>query len=492
MRSWRRGWGDAMIRLIPVLRILGGILVGVALLMVPPLVIDLATEVGAASHFIPGFVATAFAGATLLVLTAGRETADMTRRQAFLTTGLVWTAMPVFASIPFLSKGHNFFDAYFETVSGLTTTGATVFVGLDALSPSILLWRSLMHWVGGIGVVVLGIIVMPVLRIGGMQLFRTESSDQSDKIFGKGYDLVLWIAGVYVGLTFLAFVSYAALGMSLFDALNHAMSAVATGGFSTHDASIGFFRSPEIECATILFMAAGALPFVAYIRAIRGRRRDFFGDIQVQGFVAFLACVSLLLAVTLVANSERDFLESLRLSAFHVVSIVTTTGFVSDDYSAWGPHAAGAFFILTFIGGCSGSTAGGIKMYRLQILLKLAHAHLQRLISPSRTVVVSYSTRRVDDEIEIAILTFLVAMLVSTALITAILAWLGLDFVTALTAAATCLNNVGPGLGDSIGPAGNFAQLPDSALAVLSLAMILGRLEFFTLLVLLTPAFWRG
>jgi trk system potassium uptake protein TrkH len=325
-----------------------------------------------------------------------------------------------------------------------------------------------------------------------MQIFRTESSDQSDKIFGRGYDLVIWIAGIYVGLTLLAAIAYGALGMSLFDAINHGMSSIATGGFSTHDASIGFFKSPQIEWVATLFMLAGALPMTAYIRAVRGRRRAFFDDIQVQGFILFLAAVSLLLAVTLTLQADRHFFEALRRSAFHVVSIVTTTGFVSEDYSLWGPHALGAFFVLTFIGGCSGSTAGGIKMYRLQILLKLAHAHLQRLVSPSRTVVVSYSTRRVDDEIEIAILTYLVAMLVSTAVFTAILGWLGLDLVTALTASASSLNNVGPGLGHLIGPAGNFAQLSDPVLGVLSLAMILGRLEFFTLLVLLTPAFWRG
>jgi trk system potassium uptake protein TrkH len=481
-----------VIRIIPVIRILGGILIGVALLMTPPLAIDLATGVGGDSHFIPGLIISSFTGGTLLILTSGRQMADMNRRQAFLTTGLVWLVAPFFAAVPFLGKGYDFFDAYFETVSGLTTTGATVFSGLDTFTPAMLLWRSLMHWVGGIGIVVIGIIVMPILRIGGMQLFRTESSDQSDKVFGKGYELVLWIAGIYVGLTGLAFVGYAALGMPLFDALNHAMSVIATGGFSTKDASIGHFKSPQIEWATVLFMIAGALPFVAYIRAIRGRGRALFDDVQVQGFIHFLGGVALLLAVTQAIVSGRDFAEALRMSAFHVVSIVTTTGFVAEDYEKWGAFAAGAFFVLTFIGGCSGSTAGGIKVYRLQILLQLAHAHLKRLVSPSRAIVVTYSTRRVDDEVEIAILTFLVAMLVSTALITAVLSWLGLDLVTALSGAASALNNVGPGLGPVIGPAYNFSDLPDSALAVLSFAMILGRLEFFTLLVLLTPAFWRA
>lgn len=490
--AFEGGAERALIRVIPVIRIVGALVFGVGLLMLAPLALDIATGRIRSSPFVLGFVATAFFGATMLVATAGREELELSRRQAFLTTGIVWLVAPIFGALPFVAAGMSFIDGYFEVASGLTTTGATVITGLDAKAPSLLLWRSLLQWLGGIGIVVIGIIVMPVLRVGGMQLFRTESSDQSDKVFGRGYDLVVWIGYVYFGLTTLCAMIYALLGMNAFDAVNHAMATISTGGFSTHDASFDYFKSPPIEWAATLFMAAGALPFVAFIRAIRARGQPLFSDIQVRAFFFFITASSLAIAATLVLKDGLDANEAIRLAAFHVVSIVTTTGFVADDYSKWGAFASGAFLILTFIGGCSGSTAGGIKIYRLQILLKLAHAHLKRLISPSQAVVVTYGTRRVGDEIEIAILTFLVATLVSTAAFTAILSWIGLDLVTALSAAATCLANVGPGLGDIIGPAGNFAPLPDAAKAVLSFAMILGRLEFFTLLVLLTPSFWRG
>lgn len=481
-----------MIQVIPVIRIVGALVLGVGLMMLAPLALDTAGGRFRASPFMVGFVTTVFFGATMLISTAGRDTIELSRRQAFLTTGLVWLIAPIFGALPFVAAGMSFVDGYFEVASGLTTTGATVMTGLDTTAPSLLLWRSLLQWLGGIGIVVIGIIVMPVLRVGGMQLFRTESSDQSDKVFGRGYDLLVWIGYIYFGLTLLCAMTYALLGMSAFDAINHAMTSISTGGFSTHDASIGFFKSPEIEWAATLFMAAGALPFVAYIRALRARGQPLFSDIQVRAFFFFVAAASATIAATLILKTGRDAGEAIRLAAFHVVSIVTTTGYAAEDYNKWGEFALGAFLVLTFIGGCSGSTAGGIKIYRLQILLKLAHAHLKRLISPSQAVVVTYGTRRVGDEIEIAILTFLVAMLVSTAAFTAVLSWIGLDLVTALSAAASCLSNVGPGLGDIIGPSGTFGPLPESAKAVLSAAMILGRLEFFTLLVMLTPSFWRG
>lgn len=481
-----------MIRVIPVIRIVGALVLGVGLLMLAPLAVDIAGGRIQTSPFAFGFVTTVFAGATMLVATAGREAIELSRRQAFLTTGLVWLIAPVFGALPMVGAGMSFVDGYFEVASGLTTTGATVITRLDAQAPSLLLWRSLLQWLGGIGIVVIAIIVMPVLRVGGMQLFRTESSDQSDKVFGRGYDLVVWIGYVYFGLTILCAMVYALLGMNAFDAVNHAMTSIATGGFSTHDSSFGYFQSPEIEWAATLFMAAGALPFVAYIRALRGKGRAVFSDIQVRAFVFIIAAAAVAVATTLSVVAGVEAGDALRLATFHVVSIVTGSGFVVDDYTKWGNFAPGAFLVLMFIGGCSGSTAGGIKVYRLQILLKLAHAHLKRLISPSQAIVVTYGARRVGDEIEIAILTFLVAMLVSTAAFTAILSWIGLDLVTALSAAATCLSNVGPGLGDIIGPAGNYAPLPDAAKVILALAMILGRLEFFTLLVLLTPSFWRG
>lgn len=481
-----------MLRIMPVLRVLGGILLGLAALMIAPFLIDLFAGRRDTSFFASGIVVALFTGVTLLILSASKESFVLTRRQAFLTTALAWILAPAFSALPLMSAGLSFIDAYFEAASGLTTTGATVIVGLDHAPPGLLLWRSLLEWIGGIGIVVLGIIVMPFLRVGGMQLFRTESSDTSEKIFSKGYDLVLWIAGIYVGLTVVSALVFGILGMSAFDAINHAMAAISTGGFSTHDSSFGYFKSPALEWAAVVFMAAGALPFVAYIRTIRGREHALFDDIQVRAFVGFIAVTSLIVGFTHFTHDGAGLGDAIRMAAFSVTSIVTTTGFTSEDYQTWGPFAVGVFFILTFVGGCSGATAGGIKMYRLQILGKLAFAHLTRLVSPSHVVVMTYGTRRVEPEVQVAILTFLVALLFSTAAFTLALSWLGLDFLTSMSAAATALANVGPGLGPIIGPSGNFAALPEAAKVVLSFAMIMGRLEFFTLMVMVTPAFWRG
>jgi trk system potassium uptake protein TrkH len=481
-----------LIRVIPVLRILGALFMGVAGLMTIPLLMDLAGGAGANSPFVAGVVAAAFAGATLLILTGAREPGELTRRQAFLTTGSAWLLAPALAGIPLMGSGLSFVDAYFEAASGLTTTGATIYSNLEETKDSILLWRSILTFVGGIGIVVIAILVMPALRVGGMQIFRTESSDQSDKVFSRGLDFVIWIAGVYIGLNILCAGVYAALGMSAFDAVNHAMTTVATGGFSTHDASFAWFDSPAIEWAATLFMCAGALPFVAIIRTLRGQDAAIVTDVQVRAFLAFLLVASLLLTPSVMKALDVAAPDAFRVAAFSVVSVTTTTGYAVGDFQAWGPFSVGVFFLLMFVGGCSGSTSGGIKMYRIQILIKLALAHLRRLVSPARTVVVVYSTRRVGDDIEIAILTFMVAYLVSTALVTLALAALGLDLVTAISGAAAAVGNVGPGLGPIIGPAGNYSSLHDAAKMVLALAMILGRLEFFTLLVLLTPAFWRG
>ncbi|MEQ8178540.1 MAG: TrkH family potassium uptake protein [Amphiplicatus sp.] len=481
-----------MIRVVPVFRVLGGLLIGMSLMMTPSLLLNMAAPDYDAGFFILGIVVALFTGLTLLLLSASNEPFDLSRRQAFMITGLSWLVLPAFSAIPFLGEGLTYIEGYFESASGLTSTGATVITGLEFRSPGILLWRSMMHFIGGVGIVFLGIIVMPFLRVGGMQLFKTESSDQSDKIFAKGLDLARWIASVFVGLFFLCAMAYAALGMSAFDAINHALTTVSTGGFSTHDASLGYFNSPAIEWVSMIFMIAGALPFVAYIRFLRGRRDALFSDTQVRGLILFLALASLVMALTHANVNNVDFLDALRVSAFHVTSIVTTTGYATEDYQLWGPFAVGAFFVLTYVGGCSGSTSGGIKVYRMQILAKLAMAHLSRLVSPSHVIVVSYGSRRVDDDIAIGILTFLAAFLISTAVFTVMLAWIGLDLVTALSASVACMSNVGPALGPITGPAGTFAPLPESAKALLAVAMILGRLEFFTLLVMVTPAFWRG
>lgn len=482
-----------MLAITPVFRVLGTFLIAFAAFMLAPLLVAPSPLVQPGAAFVLSALATSFCGLVLIVLSPqGGGSFEMTRRQGFLVTALAWSILPAFGALPLMGQGLTFTDAYFEATSGMTTTGSTVMAGLDATAPSVLLWRSLMQGLGGMGVIVLGIIMMPFLRIGGMQLFHTESSDTSEKIVAKAFDLAIWIAGVYWGLVALCAIAYKIFGMTWFDAINHAMPTIATGGFSTHDASFGHFHSKPLLWVSIVFMVAGALPFVAYIRLVKGNLRGFLGDIQMRAFLLFLASVVLLIAVTRVLRADIGFGEALTGAAFNITSIVTTTGFASEDYQLWGPFAIGAFFICTFLGGCSGSTAGGIKIYRFQILGSLAAAHLTRLISPNRIHAVLYHDRKVEDEVAYSILAFLVALLFTLMLATFIQMWVGVDLVTALTGAAQAFANVGPGLGDVIGPAGNFASLPDTAKWVLAAMMILGRLEFFTVLVLFTPVFWRS
>ncbi len=480
-----------MLSLTPVFRVLGGLLIAFSAFMLAPLMVAPALLTGSGADFILAALATAFCGLALIALSPTKASFELTRKQGFLVTALAWIILPAFGALPLMGHGLSVTDAYFEAVSGMTTTGSTVMAGLDDTDAAILLWRSLMQSLGGVGVIVLGIIMMPFLRVGGMQLFHTESSDKSEKIVAKAFDLSIWIFGIYVALFALCAGAYRIFGMDWFDAVNHSMTTISTGGFSTHDSSFGYFQNEALVWTGTIFMIAGALPFVAFIRLARGKYQAFFTDIQLKAFLTFLFSTILLIAITRAARSDTQIGEALTHSAFNIVSIVTTTGFASEDYQLWGPFAVGAFFILTFIGGCSGSTAGGVKIYRFQILGRLAVAHLSRIVSPSRVRPVLYHDRKVEDDVAFAILAFLVVMLVSLILSTFLLAWFGCDLVTALTGSAQALANVGPGLGDVIGPAGNFSTLPDPAKWVLSFMMILGRLEFFTILVLLTPAFWR-
>lgn len=484
-----------MLNIVPVFRVLGGLIIVFAGFMLVPLLVDFDPLRAPGSWFVLSALATAFVGLAMLALSPAGAKFELNRRQGFLITALSWTLFPAFGALPLVGYGLSFTDGYFEAASALTTTGSTVMTGLDAKHQSILLWRSLMQGIGGVGVIVVGMIMMPFLKVAGMQLFHTESSDTSEKIVAKAFDLSVWILGVYIVLLLLCVVVYRALGMGWFDAINHGMATISTGGFSTHDASFGYFSNlPTFESllwTSTFFMAAGAMPFVAFIRLARGDYRKFLGDIQIRAFLYFLGAVALLLAITRTVRTETPFWESISTTAFNVTSVVTTTGFASEDYQLWGPFAVGAFFILMFVGGCSGSTAGGIKIYRFQILARLAAAHFSRLISPNRVHVVLYNERRVDDDVAFAILAFLVVMLFTISLATFVQMWVGVDLVTAFTGASQAFANVGPGLGPVIGPAGNYSTLPDIAKWVLAITMLLGRLEFFTILVLLTPAFWR-
>jgi trk/ktr system potassium uptake protein len=476
----------------PAILTLGWILLAVAVGECGIVLFSLAVRDGLAPLFAENAAITAGVGGSCILTTQGRRF-ELRFRDATLLTVLAWFAVPVFIALPLMSRpvGLSWVDAYFEAVSGLTTTGATVLTGLDSLPPSLLLWRSLSQWIGGIGIIGLAIVILPFLKIGGMQLFRLEFSDRSDKALPRVRSIVTAVAEIYVGLSVLCFLVYWLLGMSPFDALNHAMTTLPTGGFSTHDASFGYFKNPALQWAAVIFMLLAGMPFLAYLRFLqRGSLRDRL-DPQASGLVITVAVAVAIFATWLGASRHVGIGDALTQSAFNIVSIVTTTGYASLNYLTWGAFAAAWFFMLTFVGGCTGSTAGGLKIFRFQLVSRVVARHVGRSIHPHAVVPLRYGGRLVSDEQVGSIAVFVFLYIVLIAAIAIFLAALGLDPETALSAAATAVGNVGPGIGSVIGPAGNFASLPDAAKFVLSVGMIMGRLEILSVLLLLMPSFYR-
>jgi len=484
--------GNRLIQIRPILFALGLMVCLMALAMALPTGLDYADGSPTWRSFAVSALFSLFVGVLMMMFAYEQRTARVGVREGFLLTASCWALLSAFAALPFLGIDLPYTDAYFESMSGLTTTGATVIIKLDGQPRGILLWRALLQGIGGLGIIVVAILILPFLRIGGMQLFQTESSDRSEKVVPRAFELVSAIAGVFTFLTLSCTIVYMLLGMTPFDAICHALATISTGGFSTHDASFGFFASPALDWAGAFFMLSGALPFVVYIKVLRGDRLALWRDTQVRGFLLFILITCIMMAAWLSIARGETFGEAMRDAIFNVISVVTTTGFANEDYGLWGPFAIGIFFLLMFVGGCSGSTTGGIKIYRLQVASLLTRSHLLHLISPSRIVTLMYNGRRLPEDVPFSVVAFLALYMTTIGIFTVILTAMGLDLVTALSSATTAVSNVGPGLGDIVGPAGNFAGLPPAAKWVLSFAMLLGRLELFTVLVLFRPEFWRS
>jgi trk system potassium uptake protein len=415
-------------------------------------------------------------------------------RQGFLLTACSWFFLSLFASFPlyFSDLDITLTDAFFESVSGVTTTGSTVLAGLDNMSHGILLWRSIIQWIGGIGIIAFAIIILPFLNIGGMQLFKTESSDRSDKFIPKTKDLVRSLLFVYCLLTLACLLTYYILGMSFFDAINHAFTTIPTGGYSTHDASFGHFQSPALHYAGSFFMLCGGLPFVLFVKILIQGKFELHKDEQVRTIIGLLAIMIVTLSIWLWLNSDYSYSETLMLSTFNIISVITTTGYATTDYIQWGPFAVMFFFMITFLGGCAGSTSGGIKTMRLIIAYRMMRRQMKILLFPHGVFSVHYQGKSVDQSVVTTVMVFLGAYFMANIALTIILTFLGLDFETAISGAATAIANVGPGIGGTIGPAGNFSTLPESAKLVLCFGMLLGRLEIMTILVLFRREFWEA
>lgn len=480
-----------MVNVRPILFVLGLVLSKVALFMYPPTLLALFNP---GSGFIEFAIAVAITHLTALGCIAVGKTVDFKLgvRDMFLITTLVWTISSVFASLPFVFINHiSFTDAYFETMSGITTTGSTVLSGLDSMSHSILLWRSTLQWLGGIGFIVMGVAILPMLNIGGMRLFQTESSDWSDKSSPRIKNVAKNIVTVYVTLTLLCFIGYLFSGMTTFEAINHALTTLSTGGYSTSDGSMNHF-SHSAHWVAICFMFLGGLPFLLFVSlVVQKSPRKLLVDEQVKGFARLFLLASVLIGLWLSIVDHYSISDAIRVSMFNVVSVMTTTGFGLDDFTSWGALPTVLFVFLLMTGACSGSTSGGIKLFRFQVARSLLKIQLMKLIHPRGVFVQRYNHKKVSEDIVRSVVAFSLLFFITIIAIAALLASMGLDAITSLSGAITAVANVGPGMGDVIGPTGNFSTLPILAKWLLSFGMLLGRLEILTILVLFLPAFWK-
>ncbi len=482
-----------MLDIRPVLFVIGLLLSVLAVAMLLPAMVDLTSGNQDWQVFGASAAVTLFVGVALTITSRG-ATPNLNVRQAFLLTTLSWLVIAAFGALPFAFSALDlsYTDAFFESMSGVTTTGSTVIEDLDFAPPGLLLWRALLQWLGGIGIIVMALSVLPMLRVGGMQLFRMESSDTSEKVLPRAAQIATAIGLIYLALTLICAACYAILGMTWFDAVAHAMTTIATGGFSTSDDSIGVFNSAGIDVVATTFMLLGAMPFVLYLRAVRGNPLALLRDSQVRWFLSIAFTAVAVMTVYLMWQFRGlPFPDALRLSAFNVVSVMTGTGYATDDFSRWGTFAVVGLFLLMVVGGCAGSTSCGIKIFRFQVLYATTSAQLSKLLQPHGVFTPYYNDKPIPETVAESVMSFFFLFALCFCLLAAGLSLMGLDYLTSMSGAATSIANVGPGLGEVIGPTETFASLPDAAKWLLAFGMLLGRLELFTVLVLLAPGFWR-
>lgn len=482
-----------MLDLRPVVHVIGLLVATLGAAMALPMAADLIAGNDHWPVFLEAGALTALTGGFMAIATANANTDRLTIQQTFLLTSVVWLVLPVFGALPFMMgvPHASLTDAFFEAMSGLTTTGATVFSGLDGLPSGLLLWRGLLQWFGGVGIVVVGMVFLPELRVGGMQIFRSEGFDTMGKILPRAGEIASRISVIYVALTLACALTYSALGMGAFDALVHALTTLSTGGFSTRDASFGAFQGP-LEYAASFFMILASLPFVRYVQFAAGTAQPLLRDSQIRVYIGFIGVMTIILALYRMIVNGDHFEHGLREGLFNVTSIVSGTGFASADYQLWGSLPVMLIFFGGLVGGCAGSTACSVKIFRYQILFASIATQIRRIHAPHGVFQTRFNGRPVAEDVLNSVMAFFVMFTVSLGVLAVLLGLTGLDFVTAVSGAATALANIGPGLGDIIGPAGNFAPLNDMAKWLLALAMLLGRLEVVVVFALFTRRFWQA
>ena len=477
----------------PIIYLIGMLLCILSLFMMIPAFVDWLYGNNDWPAFVGASLLTLFVGAILYLSNRDSTTEHLELRQAFLLTNSAWISIALFGSLPFLLSeiDMGFTDAIFESTSGITTTGATVINNLEATSHGILIWRALLQWLGGVGIIVMALAVLPMLSIGGMQLFKTESYETPDKVVPKAASFAAGISIVYITLTVVWALMLWFAGMPLFDSIAHAMTTLATGGYSTRSDSLAAFNSSSIEIIVIFGMIVGSLPFVHYLAITKKGLKSLFKDDQVKLFLTLIVFVVLIVSIYLNLN-DVPFLEALRLASFNVISIITGTGFGTSDFNNWGGFPTTILLILMFIGGCAGSTTCGLRMARIQVLVANAKAQISKLIRPHAVVVSYYNQKPIPENVAESVMGFFFLYIISFAVIACLLGGLGLDLITAISGAASAIGNVGPGLGDIIGPSGTYQSIPELGKLFLCAGMILGRLEIFAILVMFSPLFWKN
>ena len=473
--------------------LIGILLVVLGVSMLAPYLMQILYDENSHSFVSSAFV-TIFIGILFILANLEKEF-RLNLRQTFLFSTLAWVMVAIFGSLPFLlsPKEFTFSEAFFESMSGITTTGATIITDLDNSSKSILLWRAIMQWLGGIGIVVMAITILPLLKVGGMQLFKMEGPDSTEKILPKTNEVATIIISTYLVLTLLCGFFYWIFGMSVFDSVSHAMTTIATGGFSTHNDSIGFFKSSNIEVIASIFIILGSIPFISYLKFVQGNKKIFFQDIQIKGLIyLLLISVVIMFFYLLFIGYESSILDKVRISSFNVISILSGTGYVTDDFGLWGKFSLIFFLFLMFIGGCAASTACGIKIFRLQMLFIFLINQIKKLVYPNSIITNKYNNQKISDNFINSVIIFIFSFLFIFFILAMLLSISGLDFLTSISGAASAISNVGPGLGEMIGPDGNYKTIPDLSKWILSMGMLLGRLELFAVLVLFFPSFWRN
>ena len=478
---------------LPIFHILSILITPLSLAMLITSLVDYSFNNENWLNFLSSALITFFIGMSVYFATQGKKNQNLDLKQAFLLTTIAWISIAIIGALPFYlsTMKLSLTDSFFESMSGITTTGSTILINIESSPPGILVWRALLQWLGGIGIIVMALAVLPMLSIGGMQLFKTESFETPEKVIPKAASLAGGIFFVYTFLTIIWSILLFLSGMSGFDAILHSMTTIATGGYSTKTSSIGSFNSSTIDWIIILGMVVGSLPFIHYLAATRGSLMSLIKDFQVRWFFVVLFAFIFIVFLLLVINSSYSWGNAIRYSAFNVTSILTGTGYGTTDYGLWGGFAPTIFLLCMFIGGCAGSTTCGIRIFRFQVLISNASAQINRLLRPHSIVLPHYNKKPLPESVTDSVMNFFFLYIFIFALIACILGGMGLDFKTAISASATSISNVGPGLGEIIGPSGNFSSLPDAAKWLICIGMIVGRLEIFTVLVILTPNFWK-